>query len=98
MRVQETPCMWKDYIWNLATCSCQNGKYLATIMDDSGITFHEIIETYDEKTKTIPTNFDEKRATCKTQNFCTSLAFLLITIALLIAVIIHCYLIKYRAK
>ena len=98
MRVQETPCMWKDYIWNPATCSCQNGKYLATIMDDSRITFHEIIETYDEKTKTIPTNFDEKRATCKTQNFYTSLAFLLITIALLIAVIIHCYLIKYRAK
>ena len=24
-----------DYIWNPATCSCENGKYLASIMDDS---------------------------------------------------------------
>ena len=32
------------------------------------------------------------------QNFYTLLAFLLIAIALLIAVSIYCYLIKYRAK
>ena len=25
----------KDYIWNHATCSCENGKYLKTIIDDS---------------------------------------------------------------
>ena len=25
----------KDYIWNLAICSCDNGKYLASIIDDS---------------------------------------------------------------
>ena len=24
----------KDYIWNPSTCSCKNGKYLASIMDD----------------------------------------------------------------
>ena len=24
-----------DYIWNPATCSCENGKYLSSIMDDS---------------------------------------------------------------
>ena len=23
----------KGYIWNPATCSCQNGKYLASVMD-----------------------------------------------------------------
>ena len=28
----------KDYIRNPATCSCENGKYLASIMDDSVIT------------------------------------------------------------
>ena len=28
----------KYYIWNPATCSCENGKYLASIMDDSAIT------------------------------------------------------------
>ena len=33
----------KDYIWNLTTCSSQNGKYLARIMDDSVIMCDEII-------------------------------------------------------
>ena len=28
-----------------------------------------IIESYDEEIKTIATNFNEKKATCKTQNF-----------------------------
>ena len=51
-----------------------------------------------EKTKTVPTNFNEKNITCKTQNFYSLLAFLLITIALLIAVSIHYYFMKYRAK
>ena len=36
----------KVYIWNPATCSCENGKYLASIMDDSVITCEEIIESY----------------------------------------------------
>ena len=64
-------------------------------MDDLAITCDEIIESYKEKTKTISTNFNEKNATCKTQKFYTLLAFLLITIALFIAVSIYCYLIKY---
>ena len=67
-------------------------------MDDSGIICDEVIEQYDEKTKTIPINFNEKKAICKTQNFYILLAFLLIIIELLIAVSIYCYLIKYRAK
>ena len=77
-------------------------------MDDSVIMCDEITESYDENAdaeaklndeiKTIPTNFNEKKATCKTQNFYILLAFLLITIALLIAVSINCYMIKYRAK
>ena len=33
----------KDYIWNPATCSCVNGKYLASIMGDSAIMCDEII-------------------------------------------------------
>ena len=24
----------KKYVWNFATCNCENGKYLASIMDD----------------------------------------------------------------
>ena len=52
----------------------------------------------DDKTKTIPTNFNEKKVTCKRQNFHILLAFLLITIALLIAGSVYCYVIKYRVK
>ena len=33
----------KHYVWNPATCSCENGKYLASIMDDSPIMSDEII-------------------------------------------------------
>ena len=44
------------------------------------------------------TNFDEKKATCITPIFYILLVFILITIALLIAVSICCYLIKYRVK
>ena len=55
-------------------------------------------DSYKEETKTIPTNFNEKKAICEMQIVYILLAFLLITIALLIAVSIYCYLIKYRAK
>ena len=69
-----------------------------SILDDSVSTCDDVIESYDEKTKTIPTNFNEKNITCETQSFNVLLTFLLITIALLIAVNIYCYMIKYRAK
>ena len=59
--------------------------------NDSEIKCDEIIDA--EKTKSIPKNI-----TCKTQNSYLLLSFLLITIALLIAVSIYYYLIKYLAK
>ena len=62
----------KDYIWNPATCSCENAKYLASIIDDSVITCDKII---DEETKTVTTNFSEKNAICKTKIFYILLAF-----------------------
>ena len=62
-------------------------------MDDSAIICDEVIESYEEET-----NLNENKAICKTQNFYILLAFLLITIALLIAVSIYCYLVKYRSK
>ena len=34
-----------DYFWNSATCNCENGKYLASIMDDSVITCDEVIKS-----------------------------------------------------
>ena len=81
----------KYYVWNLSTCSCENGKYLANIMDDSKITFYEIIDVKE-------TNFNKKNITCITPIFYMLLTFLLITTALLIAVSIYCYVIKHRAK
>ena len=34
--------MWKMF-WNPATCNWENGKYLASIMDDSAIICDEVI-------------------------------------------------------
>ena len=79
----------KDYVWNPAICNCENEKYIATIKDDSVIMCNEIIE------ETVSIKSNENKANCKTQNFYILLAVLLITIALLIALSIYCYLIKY---
>ena len=61
-------------IWNSDTCNCENGKYLACVMNDSAIVCDEIIDadaeaklndeanSNDEETKT---NFNEKKATVK---------------------------------
>ena len=65
-------------------------------MNDSTITCDEVIESCHKETKTIPTNFNEKKATAK--NFYILLAFLLITIAILIAVSIYGYLTEYQVK
>ena len=52
----------KDYIWNTATYSCKNGKYLTSIIDDdSVITCDEIIK----EAKTISANFNEKKQPAK---------------------------------
>ena len=51
-----------------------------------------------EETKTVTKNVSKKNAICKTKNVCVLLAFLLITILLLIAVSIYCYQIKYKSK
>ena len=40
----------KDYVWNPAACNCENGKYLASITDNSVITCDEFIE---EETETV---------------------------------------------
>ena len=61
-------------MWNPATCNSENEKYLASIMDDSMIMSDKVIESYNDET-----DFNENKATCKTQNFYILLAFLLIT-------------------
>ena len=55
----------KYYIWNAATCSCENGKHLASTVDDLMSTCDRIIE----ERETIPTKFKRKKTTCKPQDF-----------------------------
>ena len=81
----------KDFVWNPATCNCENEEYLASIIDDSVIICDEII-CAEEK------SFNEKNIICRTQKFYILFVFLLITITLLMAVSIYCYLIKYQAN
>ena len=87
----------KDDIWSSATYSCKSGKYLASIIDDSVMTCGEIkdekTKSNNKETKTIPKNI-----ICETKSIYILLAFLLIAIALLIAVSIFFYLRKYKAK
>ena len=86
--------MQKNYIWNSAACSCKNDKYLKSITNDSVTTCNENIDT----TKTVPANFIEKKVACETKNFYILLIFLLIAIALLIAVSIYYYLVQHWTK
>ena len=37
-------------------------------MDDSVIMCDDVIESYDDETKTIPANFNVEKTTCKLQN------------------------------
>ena len=62
----------KDYIWNLVTCSCKHGTYLASIIDHSVIMCDEIIQTI----KTVQTKTVLTKST--TTNIYISHAFLLI--------------------
>ena len=94
----KTSYMRKMLFWNHATCNCENGKYLASLTDDSKIICDEVIESYNEEIKIILTNFNQKKVTYKTQSFYVLLAFLSNAITLLIAVSIYCYLIKYQEK
>ena len=92
----------KDYIWNHVTC-CKNGKYLASIIDDSVITCDEILDAeaklQDEETETIPTKFNGKNIAIKAKKYIyILLTLLLITNSFLIVVIVYCYVVKYKSK
>ena len=41
----------KDYIWNSPSCSCENGEYLVSTIDDSVIACDEIINAADSVSK-----------------------------------------------
>ena len=68
-------------------CACENGKYLASIIDDSVIMCDEIIDMVQSESKeALSINFNDKNATCKIENFDILHAFLLITISILVIV------------
>ena len=79
----------KYQVWNPAASNCENKKYLSSILNDSAIICDEVIESYNEEMKTIPTNFNEKKASYETQNVYIFLSFILTIVVLLIAVSIH---------
>ena len=56
-------------------------------MDDLTIICDDVIDSCNEEVKIISTNFNEKKVICKTQSFYILLTFLIITIALLIALV-----------
>ena len=97
VRVEKTSYIEKRLYWNTVTCSCENGKYLSSIIDNSVITCDKIIDaeanSYDKET-----SFNTRKAACKTLNFYIFVVFPLIIIVLLITVCIYYYLIKYQVK
>ena len=51
MSIKKIHACEKDYVCNLATCNCENGKYFASIMGK--VIFDEIVDVKE-------TNFNEK--------------------------------------
>ena len=47
----------KEYVCNRPTCNCKNGKYLASILDDSAIICDDVI---DADAKLRPTDNDDE--------------------------------------
>ena len=54
-------CAKKVHIRNPRTCTCENGRYLESIIDDSVVTCDEIIDAL--RSELI--NFNDQKATCK---------------------------------
>ena len=59
MRVKNIIYVKQNHIWNPSKCSCENGKYLASIMNDSAIMCDEVIKSYDKKAKTSFNKFQQ---------------------------------------
>ena len=92
-------------MWNPATCSYENGEYSASTIEDSVITFDEIINDADSVSKNVPanvmitvstcvkstasTNFLNKKVRCKMD--CYILHMVLLVIILLLITVIICY-------
>ena len=87
----------KDYVWNPATCSCENGERLSRAIDDSVITCDDIINAADSSSTNVPENvmstasinFHNKKVQCKMD--CHILHRVLLVIKFLFIIAIICY-------
>ena len=74
----KTSCMWKKIMLGILLHATENGKYLASVIDDLVIACHEVIESCIEDLKAKLHKekiFNEKKETCKTQRFFVLLEF-----------------------
>ena len=97
LKFKRTSLCEEGYIWNPATCSYKNGKYVRSITDEPVIMYDEIIYSR----KAVPTKINSTKTVPEkstSTSFYILLASVLITITLLKAVNIYCYLIKYQMK
>ena len=75
MQKNKKRCVLERYIWNPAMCSCKNGRYVESIIGYPAITCDEIIEATERTltktvpTKSIPTNFSEKKSDLRAVKF-----------------------------
>ena len=61
LKIKKTLHMWKDEIWNPATLSCENGKYVGSIIHYLLMGDEVIDATKTFSTKTVLTNVNENR-------------------------------------
>ena len=81
-------------ILNHATRSCKDGKYVESVINNSVVMRDEILPPQ----KIVPAEITSTKVECTSTKCYILLVFSLFTIALLIAVNIYCYLIKYQVK
>ena len=95
----------KGFIWNPATCSCENFEYLASIAENPVITGDEIANAADSispnvttnMTSTVSINFHNKKVRDKMD--CHILHTVLLEIIQLFIIAITCFhYTKYRSK
>ena len=80
--------MQKDYFWNSSTCAWEINRYLKSIANDLVIICNEIIDavakSYENVYGTESINLNDKKATCKIDNYYILITLLLVTILSLI--------------
>ena len=87
--------MSKSYIWNPATCICESGKYLQSIIDNSLIMCDEITNAVHSESanviSAVSINSDDKKVRCKVDCYILHAVLLVIILLFKIAIISYYY-------